>query len=81
MEDQILYYEMPDEEILDFYRRLKQKINKQDFRIIYLDVADVAEGLSIIRKERVDNDGNEMWYPLMMEYLKNSPYGIHHSSL
>ena len=78
VEDQILYYEMPDEEILDFYRRLKLKIDKQDFRIIYLDVADVAEGLSIIRKERVDNDGNEMWYPLMMEYLKNSPYGIHH---
>ena len=78
VEDQILYYELPDQEILDFYRCLKQKIEKQDFRIIYLDVEDIAEGLSIIRKERVDNDGNEMWYPLMMEYLKNSPYGLHH---
>ncbi len=78
VEDQILYYEMPDEEILDFYRHLKQIIEKQDFSIIYLDVADVAAGLRIIRKERVDNDGNEMWYPLMMEYLRNSPYGLHH---
>ena len=78
VEDQILYYELADPEILDFYRRLKQKIEKRDFRIIYLDVDDIAEGISIIRKERVDNDGNEMWYPLMMEYLKNSPYGLHH---
>lgn len=26
----------------------------------------------------MDNDGNEMWYPLMMEYLRNSPNGLHH---
>ena len=28
-----------------------------------------------IKKERADNNGVEMWYPLMMNYLNDSPYG------
>ncbi len=32
----------------------------------------------MIRKERCDNQGNELWYPLMREYFVNSPYGAEH---
>ncbi len=78
VESQILYYEMTDEEILGFYRRLRDVLGEREYRILYLEVDDIAESINIIRRERVDADGNEMWYPLMMEYLKNSPYGIHH---
>ncbi|MCR4642488.1 MAG: GNAT family N-acetyltransferase [Lachnospiraceae bacterium] len=78
IESQILYYEMDDEEIIAFYRRLKEVLGDRKYRILYLKVDDIAGSLDIIRKERVDREGNEMWYPLMMEYLKQSPYGQHH---
>ena len=28
-----------------------------------------------IVKERCDEKGNPLWYPLMLEYLRNSPWG------
>ena len=31
-----------------------------------------------MKKERSDDAGNEMWYPLMMNYLKESTYGKKH---
>ena len=31
-----------------------------------------------IKKERSDENGVELWFPLMMGYLKDSPYGKHH---
>ena len=77
IESQILYYEMNDEEIIAFYRRLKEVLGDRKYRIFYLEVDDIAESINIIRRERVDANGNEMWYPLMMEYLKQSPYGQH----
>jgi len=77
IESQILYYEMNDEEIIAFYRRLKEVLGDRKYRILYLEVDDIAESINIIRRERVDANGNEMWYPLMMEYLKQSPYGQH----
>ncbi len=75
IESQILYYEMNDEEIIAFYKHLKEVLGDRKYRILYLEVDDIAESINIIRRERVDANGNEMWYPLMMEYLKQSPYG------
>lgn len=78
VENQILYYEMTDDEILEFYARLKQVLGKREYKILYLEVEKIAEGIEIIRRERVDQEGNEMWFPLMMEYLRQSPYGLRH---
>ena len=77
VEDQILYFEMTDDEIIEFYKRMKTVLGDREYKILYLNVDDIAEGINIIRKERVDGDGNEMWFPLMMEYLKQSPRGLH----
>ena len=78
VESQILYYEMSDDEVLDFCVRVKQALGDQNYQILYLDVENVAENLQIIRKERVDEEGNEMWFPLMMRYVEESPYGARH---
>ena len=78
VESQILYYEMSDDEVLDFCVRVKQALGDQNYQILYLDVENVAENLQIIRKERVDEEGNEMWFPLMMRYVEESPYGVRH---
>lgn len=78
VENQILFYEMTDEEIVAFYKRLADVIRDREFKILYLEVAWVAGALEIIRKERVDADGNEMWFPLMIGFLEDCPYGRKH---
>ena len=69
---------MTDEEILDFYRRLKNVLAGKSYKIIYLDVEDIQGGIDVIRKERSDDNGNELWFPLMLRYLEESPYGKEH---
>lgn len=36
---------------------------------------NIRESIEIIRKERSDDKGNELWFPLMVKYLEESPYG------
>lgn len=78
MEDLILFHKLNDEEIVDFYRELFAVVNKESFCLFYLYSENVEEILQVVKKERSDNAGNEMWYPLMMNYLKESPYGKKH---
>jgi len=78
MEDLILFHERSDEEIIDFYRDLFDVIDKENFCLFYLYSENIEDILQVVKKERSDNVGNEMWYPLMMNYLKDSPYGKKH---
>ncbi len=75
IENQILYLGMKDEEILDFYRRLEKILHGRPYRILYLDVEDIAGAIGVIRKERSDDAGNELWFPMMLRYLEESPHG------
>lgn len=78
VEDLILFHQLNDGEILEFYRRLYAVIPKEHFRLLYLYSDKIAENIRVIQKERSDGEGNQMWYPVMMEYLVNSPYGKTH---
>ena len=78
MEDLILFHECSDEEIVDFYRELFDVVDKENFFLFYLYSEKIEEILQVVKKERSDHAGNEMWYPLMMNYLKDSPYGKKH---
>lgn len=78
VEDLILFHQLSDEEILSFYRRLYAIMPKKHFRLLYLYSDRIAENIRIIQEERSDDQGNQMWYPMMMEYLVNSPYGKAH---
>ena len=42
--------------------------------MFYIDVTDIREAILNIKKERTDQHGNEVWFPVMMQYLENSPY-------
>lgn len=79
IENQMLYLMMSDNEILDFYRKLQKVLENKPFKILYLDVDDISEAIEIIRKERSDDNGNELWFPLMIQYLEKSPYGRDHA--
>ena len=70
-----MYLDMKDEDILDFYRRLEKILHGRPYRILYLDVEDIAGAIGVIRKERSDDAGNELWFPMMLRYLEESPHG------
>ena len=78
IENQILFYEMTDDEIVAFYKKLAGTIQVENYKILYLNVQWVAGALEVIRKERVDADGNELWVPLMLGFLEDCPYGKKH---
>lgn len=75
IEDLILFYLMSDEEIIEFYRELYNNVNKDSFLMLYLYSDNLEENIEIIKKERSDDAGNELWYKLMIQYISNSPYG------
>lgn len=79
IENQMLYLVMTDDEILSFYRKLERVLADKSYKIIYLDMEDIPQGIDVIRKERSDDEGNELWFPMMVRYLEESPYGKEHS--
>lgn len=78
VEDMILFHQLSDEEIIAFYHRLYDAADQEHFLLLYLYGENIEESTEIIRKERTDDHGNEMWYRLMLEYLSHSPYGKRH---
>ena len=79
IESMMLFYETEDEEIVAFYKEAYDILKAKNFHMYYLDSERIRENTLQIRKERCDEQGNEMWYPLMMGYLKESPYGQSHN--
>ena len=76
VEDMILFQKCSDEEIIDFYKSIKKTLLGKDYQILYLEADDIASNIDVIRKERSDDKGNEMWFPVMMQYFDNSPYAL-----
>ncbi|MCR5321975.1 MAG: hypothetical protein K6E85_01640 [Lachnospiraceae bacterium] len=74
VEDMILFRCASDDEIIDLYRLVREALAGKDYRIAYLKAEDLRANLNVIRKERSDDKGNEMWFPLMMGYFNDSPY-------
>lgn len=74
VEDLILFRDISDDEIILFYEEIEKVLRDKEYRIIYLETENVSENIDIIRKERSDEHGNEMWFPLMLGYFNESPY-------
>ncbi len=72
----ILFYEMEVAEIVEFYKEIFEVLCAKDFKLIYLKANDILEVINNIRKNRVDNFGNGLWFDPMVRYIENSPYGI-----
>ena len=78
VEDLILYHQLGDDEIVMFYHRLFADVPQEGFLLLYLYDEHLEESTRMICEERADDLGNPLWYPLMMDYLKSSPYGKAH---
>lgn len=74
VEDMILFQNAPDQAIIDFYREIREMLSGKDYRILYLLTENIPSSISIIRKERSDEQGNELWFPMMLGYFDESPY-------
>ena len=74
VEDMLLFQVCEDRQIVEFYREVKDALAGKDYRILYLASDDIAANIEVIRKERSDEQGNEMWFPLMLRYFDESPY-------
>ena len=75
----ILYYQMSDDEIMDFYSKAFDILKGKKFRLLYLKVMDIESTIDTIKRERIDEKGNEIWFSLMIQYLEKSPYGKTHN--
>lgn len=75
----MLFYLIPEDGIVKFYKDTFNILESKDFFMFYIDVSDTREAILNIRKERTDGNGNELWFPLMLQYLENSPYGKEHN--
>ncbi|BCN29094.1 P-loop NTPase family protein [Anaeromicropila herbilytica] len=74
IDELMLFAEYDDNQILDFYRMLITQIT-DDFLVIRLISNDIKSSIEQIKKERINEQGEEVWYHLMMDYLSKSPYG------
>lgn len=79
VEDMILYRDMPDDAILDFYQEVRSALGGREYEIYYIESPDIEKNLNAVRKERVDGDGNEVWFNLLMEFFVHSPYAKNRS--
>lgn len=78
MECMMLYYQMCDNEIMDFYAEAFDILKATNFRLLYLETQDIECTIDTIKRERIDEQGNEIWFSLMLQYLAGSPYGKKH---
>ena len=74
VEDMILFRDMSDDAILSFYKEVRSALKGKEYEIYYIESPDIGKNLNAARVERVDKDGNEIWFNMLMEYFINSPY-------
>lgn len=78
VEDMILFRDLPNEDIIAFYRQVKKALGGKSFRIVYLKTENIAESIDTIRKERTDENGGEVWYEMMCGFFNSSVYAKAH---
>jgi len=78
IESMMLFYQKSEQEILDFYKEAYEILQPKGFLMLYLKSGTIREIILQIKRERTDEKGVELWYPLMLSYLKESPYGKEH---
>lgn len=74
IEDMILFRQASDEEIIDFYKNIRKALDVKAMRIVYLKAENIKQSIDIIRKERSDGNGNELWFPMLCGFFNDSPY-------
>ncbi len=72
----MLFYEMSDDKIIDFYKEVFDVLKDKNFILIYINTNSVEDTIYKIKVERVDWHCNEVWFPPLLRYIESSPRGI-----
>ena len=70
----ILFRDLSDDAILDFYKEVRSALEGKEYEIWYIESPDIENNLGTVRRERTDKDGNEIWFNMVMDYFISSPY-------
>lgn len=79
VEDMILFRQATDEEIIAFYHLVRRALEGKGVHIVYLKTEDIRSSLDAVRKERSDDQGNELWFSMLRAYFNESPYAKAHA--
>ncbi len=79
LETMLLYYCLEEDVILDFYRKVWSVLKTKSACILYLDAADIRRNLEMARKERVDEQGREIWFAMLMDFFRSAPLAKKHA--
>ncbi len=74
VEDMILFRDMPDDAIFDFYKEVRSALQGKEYEIFYIESPDIGKNLNAVRRERVDKAGNEIWFGMLRDFFLSSPY-------
>ena len=55
-------------------KQIRDELKGKEYRIVYLKASDIRGNLETIRKERSDEHGHELWFPMMLGFFNNCPY-------
>lgn len=78
LESMMLFYQCDEHQIMEFYQEAYEILKPKGFLLLYLKSDAIRDDILQIKRERSDENGVELWYPLMLQYLKESPYGRTH---
>ncbi len=78
VEDMILFQTATDEEIIRFYQQISQALRGKEYQILYLQSESIEDQIAVIRKERSDDQGHELWFPMMCKFFDESPFAKAH---
>jgi hypothetical protein len=53
---------------------VRSVLGEKEYEIYYIESSDIKSNINIVRKERTDKEGNEIWFNMLMSYFVNSPY-------
>ncbi len=76
IENMLLFYEMSEEEIFAFYQEVYTVLREKNIKILYLQTDELRQSIEHVKKERVDTEGNEIWFDLVLRYFETSPFGV-----
>ncbi|WP_343249439.1 hypothetical protein [Diplocloster hominis] len=78
MEELMLFAMYSEQQIEEFYKEIISMLDMPKFKLVRMIPRDIENCIKNIRAERVNEQGEEVWYPLLMSYLSSSNYGKKH---
>ncbi len=75
LSEMIAFQNLSKDEIIEFYKEAFEILKHKDFKLIYLDTEDIESIITVAKNERLGENGEEWWFPLVVKYYEESSFG------